>query len=63
MNIRLAVTVKRANADSVAEAAMFIENRSRYVQQSQNTRDGKPAELPPRHLAPITGNAFKESHE
>jgi hypothetical protein len=56
VNIRLAVTVKRANADRIAEAAMFMENRSRYVQQSANTRTGKPAELPPRQLAPLVGN-------
>jgi hypothetical protein len=46
------------HADRAAEAAMFMENRMRYLQQSAQTRDGYRADIPPRVLAPIFGNTL-----
>jgi hypothetical protein len=46
------------DADRAAEAIRFLENLSRYQQQSADTRDGKRAELPPRQLAPLVGNEW-----
>ena len=46
-------------AETIAEFALWLEKRERYIAQSAATEPGKRAELPPRQLAPLVGNEFR----